>query len=1128
MKTLMRNYLHVLIAGQRRAESGDAALLAEFIDHRDGDAFGELLRRHGPMVLGLARRIVGDAQAAEDIFQATFLVLARRAHTLRRPDSLAAWLHGVAVRLALRTRKAGSRRRQQEAHASAITGGRDPLAELSARELLAVLDEELQRLPEGHRLPLILCGLEGLSQDEAARRLGWSAGAIKGRLERGRQHLRRRLAQRGLTLPAALAGSVLLADWAAAVPPTLVAATRQAALTGSGTSAAVTALAQHAVRTGLTRVKVALVLGMIATVSLGVGWWQAQAPGDANAPPAPVIVERADEPAEDALPEGAVRRLGTLERRAVGARLALSADGKAIIGVRGVRYVQVWDAASGQLQERHELEQSESLGPVGGIEALSPHGRLFATEDYTGQSLRVWDVLSGKILHNFPTNTGGQGGGGAGQGPIGVNAVAFSPDEKIVAAILRLGARTALHVWELKRGKELLDKEITAVGWPEFLVFTPDGKRLLVADRGGLAAFDVANGALSWHAKNVPTPIWHAFTPDGKLLIQNDGMLAFDLTTGNPAALDKRPPETWDGPLAVTPDGKTLLVAGDQGVLVWDLVNGKAVRTLADAAEQLVISADGRSLLTSNGALQRWDLDSGKALYPDTSAQGHVGEVIGVAFSADGKHLASGATDGTVRLWDIATGKAQRIWRGHEVRAATRLLRTNKIGVTALDIAPDGSKVVSAGSIAGGAQRVLVWDAGSDKCMHTLALPASAEHHVPALRIRADGTRVAAMIGAPSYVGTVGDDPPVDTRPRLATWDLATGELVSSVPAKGYAAVFAGRGDVMLGEGVVTDVATGRQLARLAKTESQFSQPPYAAAPDGALVATGLARTGRQDGVKFIGPGGGAIWEAWTGKRVANFPTHSWVSSLAVHPSGRHVAINDLDDMAIVDVTTGKIVQSFQMPEKIRAISTPGSYASCLTFSPDGRRLATGHPDGSILLWEVKLPQRQAAPLDAGELDTLWTDLANADAVRAWRAVWRLSDFPDAAVPLIRKHVAPVLPAPEGETRPLLEDLDSDQFEQRESAMTGLRKLGVRAMAALEKRLAAHPSVETKRRITTLLQEMEQAPPTWTPATLAQVRAVAALGQINSREARTVLEALAGGVRLAPVTRAARAALGRP
>ncbi len=129
------------------------------------------------MVLGLARCIVGDPQTAEDIFQATFLVLARKASTLRRPESLAAWLHGVAVRLARRGARPPHAASRRKARGLAATPMRDPLDELTARELLAVLDEEFQRLPENHRLPLILCGLEGLSQEEAARRLGWSAGA---------------------------------------------------------------------------------------------------------------------------------------------------------------------------------------------------------------------------------------------------------------------------------------------------------------------------------------------------------------------------------------------------------------------------------------------------------------------------------------------------------------------------------------------------------------------------------------------------------------------------------------------------------------------------------------------------------------------------------------------------------------------------------------------------------------------------------------------------------------------------------------------------------------------------------------------------------------------------------------
>jgi RNA polymerase sigma factor (sigma-70 family) len=233
---LVSDYLHVLIASERRAAAGDGVLLRDFVDRRDGDAFAELLRRHGPMVLGLARRIVGDPRVAADVFQATFQALARKAHTLRRPECPASWLRDVTVRVALRARKAGACRKEEEARARAGAAVCDSLGELSARELLAVFDKELQRLPESQRLLLILCGLEGLSEEEAARRLGWSAGAVKGRLECGRLHLGRLLAKRGLTLQAALAASVLLSDWDAAVPPALAAAVCTLAVADNGAS----------------------------------------------------------------------------------------------------------------------------------------------------------------------------------------------------------------------------------------------------------------------------------------------------------------------------------------------------------------------------------------------------------------------------------------------------------------------------------------------------------------------------------------------------------------------------------------------------------------------------------------------------------------------------------------------------------------------------------------------------------------------------------------------------------------------------------------------------------------------------------------------------------------------------
>src|SRR5438046_639289 len=185
-------YLRRLAAGPTAAPDADAALLSRFVRDRDEAAFAALVARHGRMVLGVCRRVLGDAHAAEDAAQATWLALARKSPALRRPQALAAWLHGTARQLALNIRRGDERRRQVEARnaqAAPTIPQSDPLDVLTARELLQVLDEELQRLPEVYRLPLILCCLEGRSPGEAAARLGWTPGSVKGRLERGRKHL---------------------------------------------------------------------------------------------------------------------------------------------------------------------------------------------------------------------------------------------------------------------------------------------------------------------------------------------------------------------------------------------------------------------------------------------------------------------------------------------------------------------------------------------------------------------------------------------------------------------------------------------------------------------------------------------------------------------------------------------------------------------------------------------------------------------------------------------------------------------------------------------------------------------------------------------------------------------------
>ena len=174
-------------AGARAADAlPDGELLHRFVAHGDQAAFAALVERHGPMVLGLCRRVLRSAHDAEDACQAAFLVLARKAASIRKTDALAGWLHGVAYHAAAKLRRAESRREAREAARQNVAQG-DAATEASWREVRAALDEELARLPQRYRAPLVLCYLEGKTRDEAARMLGWSEGTFRGRLERGRR-----------------------------------------------------------------------------------------------------------------------------------------------------------------------------------------------------------------------------------------------------------------------------------------------------------------------------------------------------------------------------------------------------------------------------------------------------------------------------------------------------------------------------------------------------------------------------------------------------------------------------------------------------------------------------------------------------------------------------------------------------------------------------------------------------------------------------------------------------------------------------------------------------------------------------------------------------------------------------
>jgi RNA polymerase sigma factor (sigma-70 family) len=290
--------------------TSDAALLQRFVQQRDDEAFAALLARHAPMVLGVCRRMLTNRHDAEDAAQAVFLVLARRASTIRPPHRLANWLYGVARHVAWKSRRTNARRRRRELGESGQAVRReppDPLEELSGRELLAVLDEELERLPEPYRLAVLLCGVEGLSQEEAARRLGWTPGSVKARLERGRARLHTQLLRRGLSLSAVLGAAEVGRAGAPALPgvlglPTLRAAVAFTAGTGSavpGVSPEVLALAQKGLQAMyLSKWKVALIL-LFASGVTGPGVaWLTRGPGVARQAATAAEPRREPPPAE--------------------------------------------------------------------------------------------------------------------------------------------------------------------------------------------------------------------------------------------------------------------------------------------------------------------------------------------------------------------------------------------------------------------------------------------------------------------------------------------------------------------------------------------------------------------------------------------------------------------------------------------------------------------------------------------------------------------------------------------------------------------------------------------------------------------------------------------------------------
>src|SRR5579862_2150997 len=363
-------YLRKTCAIQAARDLPDGLLMEQFAAARDQAAFSALVHRHGPMVLGVCQRVLGDVHLAEDAFQAVFLVLVRRAASLGR-QPVGGWLYAVAHRIAAKARRQTAVRRGLERRSSPVESA-EPLDEVTWQELRGVLDDEIALMPEKYRTPIVLCYFQGKSHQQAAKELGWPKRSLTSRLERGRELLREKLIRRGITLSAgALAAALSEKVGGTVLGAMLAIKTVKAAMSvaaGKGVagcvSAAAVKLAEEAVA-GMVGVKAKAIV-LVVTLGLavgsagvaGYGGWHggSQVKNIPDTQAQPFRVDQAGNKAApaldnhgDPLPSGAVARLGTVRFRheGVARKLVFSPDGRILAGYTEAG-VTVWDAASGK------------------------------------------------------------------------------------------------------------------------------------------------------------------------------------------------------------------------------------------------------------------------------------------------------------------------------------------------------------------------------------------------------------------------------------------------------------------------------------------------------------------------------------------------------------------------------------------------------------------------------------------------------------------------------------------------------------------------------------------------------------------------------------------------------------
>jgi RNA polymerase sigma factor (sigma-70 family) len=575
-------------AALRHTGPTDGQLLQRYLGAGDDTAFAALVRRHGPMVLGVCRRILGHEQDAEDAFQATFLVLARKAASVVPPEAVGHWLYGVAYRAAQKAREAAARRRAHERQ----SGLRRPEECSRPDDRCDDLDREITRLPEIYRAPVVLCALQGLSRQEAARRLGCPEGTLSSRLAKARRLLAKRLGG-----PAAVAAA-LVAGRAAQAAPTLF--TGAAAAAARGAVSTEVDLLARGVLNAMLLAKIRSVVTVVLVACALVAGVSALAFGD-PAEPARESGPAAEGPKSVAPAEAVASH--RFEGHTDGVMVvAFSPDGKQVLS-GGACYgdgdptVRLWEVATGK-----ELRKLE--GHTGGVYSLGflPGGKKAVSGGAEG-TIRIWDLETGKELKRLEGHEGT------------VYGLAVSPDGK---SLLTGGEDATVRLWDLASGREVrrFDGHTDKV---RAVAFSPNGKQALsggVLSDPTLRLWDVATGKeLAKYASDSEGIASVAFSADGKLALagcMDNVVTLLKLSDGTQTRLEGHTKQIHGA--VFTPDGQRVLSASyDQTVRLWDVATGKELCRFF----------------------------------------GHTNWVWPVAVSPDGKYGLSGSLDKTIRLWRL-------------------------------------------------------------------------------------------------------------------------------------------------------------------------------------------------------------------------------------------------------------------------------------------------------------------------------------------------------------------------------------------------------------------------------------------------------------------------------------------